>query len=90
MNLAAGSRLGHYQITSLLGAGGMGEVYRAHDTLMLKVVALKTPLVTSCDTSTAIEMGTRNASTTTMTSCFGVLIGEECSSMMGVKAGSFL
>ena len=41
MNLAAGSRLGHYQITSLLGAGGMGEVYRAQDPRLDRDIALK-------------------------------------------------
>ncbi len=43
------------------------------------------PLVTSCETMTASVIGTANASSTTMTSCFGVLIGEECSSVMGGK-----
>ena len=41
MALAAGSRLGPYEILSLAGAGGMGEVYRAKDTKLNRDVALK-------------------------------------------------
>jgi serine/threonine protein kinase/Tol biopolymer transport system component len=39
--LSAGSRIEHYEIIALLGAGGMGEVYRARDTRILRDVALK-------------------------------------------------
>jgi Tol biopolymer transport system component len=41
MNLALGTRLGPYEIVSLLGAGGMGEVYRARDSRLRREVAIK-------------------------------------------------
>ena len=41
MNISAGVRLGQYEIVARLGAGGMGEVYRARDTRLGREVAVK-------------------------------------------------
>ncbi len=41
MTLAAGTRLGPYEIVAAIGAGGMGEVYRARDTRLERTVAVK-------------------------------------------------
>ena len=41
MLLSAGTRLEHYEIVGPLGAGGMGEVYRATDTKLKRDVAIK-------------------------------------------------
>jgi eukaryotic-like serine/threonine-protein kinase len=47
MALSAGIKLGPYEIQSLIGAGGMGEVYRAHDGRLDRTVAIKVLLI-SC------------------------------------------
>lgn len=50
MSLVAGSRLGPYEIVASLGAGGMGEVYRARDTRLDRDVAIKVlPAAVSTD-----------------------------------------
>jgi eukaryotic-like serine/threonine-protein kinase len=41
MALAPGSKLGPYEVISLIGAGGMGEVYRARDPRLNREVAIK-------------------------------------------------
>jgi len=41
MNLTSGTKLGPYEIVALLGAGGMGEVYRARDSRLKRDVAIK-------------------------------------------------
>ena len=42
MPLTVGDKLGPYEIVAPIGAGGMGEVYRARDTRLDRTVALKT------------------------------------------------
>src|SRR6201997_5463794 len=41
MPISTGTRLGSYEVTTQIGAGGMGEVYKAHDTKLGRDVAIK-------------------------------------------------
>ena len=55
MNLTSGTKLGPYEIVSLIGAGGMGEVYRARDSRLRRDVAIKVlPQALSLDGGTPV------------------------------------
>src|SRR5438132_5079343 len=57
MGLPAGTRLGPYEVESLLGSGGMGEVYRARDTRLERIVAVKVlPASLSAEPSSRLRL----------------------------------
>src|SRR5918993_1132297 len=63
MALTAGTRLGPYEIVSALGAGGMGEVFRAWDTRLNRNVAIKVLPDSFADDAERLARFTRQAQT---------------------------
>src|SRR6266511_2202148 len=61
MPLSAGTRLGSYEILSAIGAGGMGEVYRARDTKLDRDVAIKVLPSQLAENATALARFEREA-----------------------------
>jgi serine/threonine protein kinase len=61
MSLAIGARLGVYEVLGTVGAGGMGEVYRARDTRLQRDVALKILIVTALDAGACARRASANA-----------------------------
>jgi serine/threonine protein kinase len=61
MSLAPGTRLGPYEIVSILGAGGMGEVYRARDPRLGRTVAIKLILSEDAENTQARVLFEREA-----------------------------
>ena len=63
MPLIAGTRVGHYEIVAPLGAGGMGEVYRARDTRLGRDVAIKVLPATVASSTERLARFEREAKT---------------------------
>ncbi len=60
MALSPGTRLGSYEVSALIGQGGMGEVYKARDTRLDRTVAIKV-LPAHVATDLALERFEREA-----------------------------
>ena len=61
MQIAAGTLLGPYEILALIGAGGMGQVYRARDTRLERRVAIKVIAASAEGNDAAMERFQREA-----------------------------
>jgi serine/threonine protein kinase len=82
--LAPGSMLGPYQVEGLIGKGGMGEVYRAHDTRLNRGVALKVLAASDPTDSERLARFTREARTTALVNHPNIVAVYDVGSHAGV------
>ena len=77
MALAAGTKLGPYEILAPIGAGGMGEVYKARDTKLDRDVAIKVLPALFADDPERLARFEREATTPTSRKSTGSKLSEE-------------
>ena len=61
MRVPQGTRLGHYEILAAIGAGGMGEVYRARDTRLQRPAAIKVITADEADADRVRRLSTKRS-----------------------------
>lgn len=83
-SLAAGSQLGPYQVHGLIGRGGIGEVYRAHDTRLNRNVAVKVLSSKFAGDSASVARFTREARTTALLNHPNIVAVHDVGSHLGV------
>jgi serine/threonine protein kinase len=90
MTLAAGSRLGPYEILSPIGAGGMGEVYRARDERLKRDVAIKVLPVSVAGDPDALARFEREAKAVAALSHPNILAIFDFGTHEGISSGQAL
>ena len=83
MALANGTRLGRYEINATLGVGGMGEVYRARDMRLDRIVAIKILLAHFSVDPVRKQRFEREAKTVS-----SLIATSACCTMLAVRMGS--
>ena len=77
MSLKVGSQVGHYDVTALIGEGGMGEVYKATDTKLNRHVALKIlPEVFAADPDRLARFQREAQTTASLRSATPIALGD--------------